>query len=216
MVTSNGSGKFDGLFQILGRIKQIDRRMDSLAGIESPEETSSVDDLKLEGSLSELGSFSEVMSGIRKNLPPRANNWVVEDAVKQASKETGVDLDLIKAVMQQESGGNSNAVSSAGAKGLMQLIDSTANSLGVTDPFDPHQNALGGAKYLKQQLDHFGGRIDLALAAYNAGPGAVTKYAGIPPFPETQNYVRSIAAIYEKQKDTKLNKDAFVSALKKG
>lgn len=99
---------------------------------------------------------------------------------------------LLSAVIQQESGFNPNAVSSAGAQGLMQLMPSTAQSLGVSNAFDPAQNVDAGASYLRQLLNQFGGSVPLALAAYNAGPGAVSKYQGVPPYAETQNYVQSI------------------------
>ncbi len=194
MVLSNNSGQFAGVFKILGRIKEIDNRIDELSGAKK-------DDLETIGAEEPTASFASVLGTVRQSLGPRANKWVVEDAVQKASEATGLDIDLIKAVMQQESGGNSNAVSSAGAKGLMQMIDSTAASMGVTDPFDPHQNALGGAKYLKQQLQRFGGNLALALAAYNAGPEAVSRYKGIPPYAETTNYVRSVSAIYQKLKN---------------
>ena len=94
--------------------------------------------------------------------------------------------------MSQESGFNPNARSGAGALGLTQLMPGTASSLGVTNPLDPAQSLQGGAKYLREQLDRFGGDEQLALAAYNAGPGAVQKYGGVPPYAETQNYVTSV------------------------
>lgn len=99
--------------------------------------------------------------------------------------------ELIKAVIAVESGGNSRAVSSAGAKGLMQLTDTTAAEMGVTDVFWPAQNINGGAKYLRRMIDHFGD-IKLALAAYNAGPGTVESYGGVPPYPETTEYVTRV------------------------
>lgn len=119
--------------------------------------------------------------------------------IDEASSKYGLDSELLYAVMQQESAGDPNAVSHAGAKGLMQLIDSTATEMGVADSFDPRENVLGGAKYLKQQLDRFG-NVEEALAAYNAGPGAVTKYGGIPPYKETQNYVKKVTGHYERLK----------------
>ena len=121
--------------------------------------------------------------------------------VDHAAKTHDVEPELLFAVMRQESGGDPNAVSHAGAKGLMQLIDSTAAEMGVSDSFDPVQNIHGGAKYLREQLDQFSGNIDHALAAYNAGPGAVKKYGGIPPYEETQHYVKSVKAIYGRLKD---------------
>ncbi len=111
--------------------------------------------------------------------------------IEAASARHGLDAALLKAVVQAESGFNENAVSPAGAQGLMQLMPSTASALGVADPFDPAQSIDAGARYLKQQLDRFGD-VTLALAAYNAGPNAVAKYRGVPPFRETQNYVTRV------------------------
>jgi soluble lytic murein transglycosylase-like protein len=97
-------------------------------------------------------------------------------------------------VARQESGFDPRAVSSAGAQGVMQLMPTTAQALGVKDPFDPAQSVAGGARLLKQLLTRYNGNTDLALAAYNAGPGAVDAHGGVPPFPETQQYVSRIKA----------------------
>jgi soluble lytic murein transglycosylase-like protein len=99
---------------------------------------------------------------------------------------------LVDAVAWQESRYNNNARSPVGAIGIMQLMPSTARGLGIVDPTDVGQNIAGGAAYLRSQLDRFGNNVPLALAAYNAGPGAVHRYGGIPPYRETQNYVRRI------------------------
>jgi soluble lytic murein transglycosylase-like protein len=111
--------------------------------------------------------------------------------IEEAAGKTGLPAELISAVMATESGYRPDAVSPTGALGLMQLMPRTARALGVDDPSDPRQNVLGGAAYLRQQLDHFGS-IEQALAAYNAGPRAVEQYGGVPPFSETQEYVRRV------------------------
>jgi soluble lytic murein transglycosylase-like protein len=112
--------------------------------------------------------------------------------IDAAAASNGIDPALLKGLVSQESGFDPNARSGAGALGLTQLMPGTAAGLGVTNPLDPAQSLQGGAKYLRQQLDRFGGDEKLALAAYNAGPGAVARFGGVPPYSETQNYVTSV------------------------
>ncbi len=114
------------------------------------------------------------------------------DSIKNASASYDMDPNLIKAVIAAESGGNARALSSKNAKGLMQLIDSTASDMGVSNVWDPNENIQGGTKYLKGLLDQFDGDTKLALASYNAGPDSVKRYGGIPPFAETQQYVQRV------------------------
>ncbi len=127
---------------------------------------------------------------------PTASRTQILTMIENIANKHGVDDKLVKALIRQESGFNPKAKSKAGAMGLMQLMPQTAKHLGVSDPYNPVQNVEGGVKYLKSMLDKYHGNIILALAAYNAGPGAVDKYSGVPPYEETQNYVKNILANY--------------------
>lgn len=120
----------------------------------------------------------------------------IENIIQRAADTYNLPSKLIKAIIRHESNFNAHAISHAGAAGLMQLMPSTARGLGVTDIMDPEQNIMGGAKYLRNMLDKYKGNVKLALAAYNAGPGNVDKFGGVPPFKETQNYVRKVTDTY--------------------
>jgi len=120
-----------------------------------------------------------------------------DEIIKRAADKYDVPEKLISSIIRQESNFNPSATSSAGASGLMQLMPGTAKYLGVTNSLDPEQNIMGGAKYISQMLSKFDGNIETALAAYNAGPGAVKKYAGIPPYKETQNYVQKVMNYFQ-------------------
>jgi soluble lytic murein transglycosylase-like protein len=130
------------------------------------------------------------------NQGKQASATEIDEAIDMAAARHNVDPNLVRAVVKVESNFNSNAVSRKGAMGLMQLMPSTARQLKVKNPFDPEQNVDAGVRHLKQLLENYGGNVDLTLAAYNAGAGAVARSSGIPRYAETQNYVRRITNLY--------------------
>ena len=170
----------------LQRISQIEHRLQAINN-------------RTEHGASAVGSqpentFETILNQIdTTNSPSRQN---IESLINQISQDEGVDPNLIKAVVQTESAFNPKAVSHVGAQGLMQLMPSTARGLGVEDSFNAADNLSGGTRYLKGQISKYQS-LPKALAAYNAGPGAVDKYGGIPPYQETQNYVKKVMALYE-------------------
>lgn len=160
----------------------------------------SKDGIKIE---SKEEKFVPVMLNIKNdNILSRYGEYI-----NAAAKDTSLDPALIISVIKAESNGMPNAVSSAGAKGLMQLIDSTASDYGVKEIFDPKENIMAGSRYLRDMLDKFGS-VKLALAAYNAGPGNVMRHNGIPPFKETQNYINKVINSLNVITGAKNNNDA--------
>jgi hypothetical protein len=151
----------------------------------------------------DASSFSNVLAteeaalNSANNVTHPAGTVTYADLFNEAATTYGVDVNLLTAIAKQESNFKADAVSSAGAIGIMQLMPATAESLGVSDPYDARENIMGGAKYIRQMLDRYDGDVTLALAAYNAGSGNVAKYGGVPPFTETQNYVAKVTANYE-------------------
>ncbi|MBK5296548.1 MAG: lytic transglycosylase domain-containing protein [Vicinamibacteria bacterium] len=141
----------------------------------------------------------ETIRTTRLDVGPRLDRADLHAMADRHAETHAINPALVRAVIQAESAWNTRAVSPKGALGLMQLMPETATELGVVDPFDPAQNIRAGVRYLKWLLDRYDGNAELALAAYNAGPGAVDKYGKVPPYRETQAYVRKIVSVTEVQ-----------------
>jgi len=139
---------------------------------------------------------------IREKPPPPSDSDVTDgfnrydDLITEASKSHGISFSLLKALIKIESDFNPRAISSAGAIGLMQIMPDNIKALNIKDPFDPWENIMGGTRYLKQLIRRFNGELPMALAAYNAGPNMVDRYKQIPPFKETENYVKKVMEYY--------------------
>lgn len=143
---------------------------------------------------------SSMGSSMGANYGEDVSKGEINELIDAYSQKNGLDADFVRAVVKQESGFNEHATSRCGAAGLMQLMPGTAKGLGVTNPYDAEQNVKGGTKMLANLLKTYGGNKELALAAYNAGGGAVKKYGGIPPYGETQRYVKNVLSIYDRYK----------------
>jgi soluble lytic murein transglycosylase-like protein len=199
------SGRMDttSIDTTIRRIQEIESHLDSLFGANkaasSPSDPSfgNILDNKLNIDKNSLNNNSNLPNTTElPDVPevPGAPKGEVLNLIDKYSQKYNLDKNLVKAVVQQESGFNSNAKSPVGALGLMQLMPSTAKGLGVRNPFDAEQNIAGGTKYLKNLITKYDS-VKLGLAAYNAGSGAVNKYGGVPPYKETQNYVKNIINI---------------------
>jgi hypothetical protein len=145
-------------------------------------------------------STTEAFVSVSEQYRPLPATIAYNDAIAEAADLYDIDPNLIRAIIRAESAFNPFAVSSAGAQGLMQLMPDVAEELDVLDPFDPRQNILGGARYLRRLLDRHDGNLKLAVASYNAGPEAVRRFKGIPPYRETRNYVKKVTTFLKNSK----------------
>ncbi len=193
-----------GVSRVMGRIEEIERKIRPQKDEEVREEKQDrfVDVLeraeKKERNRPEADEKTRhpVVPGIVSPERTVSGGW--ENHIGPLAAKYGVEEALVRAVIRMESGGQTGAVSPKGAMGLMQLMPGTARMLGVDDPFDPVQNLEGGIKYLSQLSDKYQGDLVKTLAAYNAGPGRVDSYGGVPPFAETQKYVKNVLSMYRK------------------
>jgi soluble lytic murein transglycosylase-like protein len=186
---------------VIGRVSQLQAML--AAGsppVQAPPSTSTSFSKALQNATGTPATLSAAATQAASTASPASTSSSLPAGTPYAAEITaaatanGVDPALLAGLVKQESGFNPSAGSPAGARGLTQLMPGTAAGLGVNNVLDPVQSLNGGAKYLKQQLDAFGGDVAKALAAYNAGPGAVQRFGGIPPYAETQNYVRIVQA----------------------
>lgn len=184
----------EGLQGALARIQEIQGRIEAFSSDASEKASvgSAFADILSAATTQENGMNSET-TGVLSNPATPAN---LVDVIQEQGERTNLDPNLLKAVIRNESNFNPRAVSPVGAQGLMQLMPGTARALGVENSFDPAQNVAGGAKYLKNLLNRYDQSIPLALAAYNAGPGAVDKHGGVPPYAETTRYVQKVMQSY--------------------
>ncbi len=175
------------IYSIESRIKEIESKINVVIGDETPNVKTAFTEIMQD-------KMNDSYSG-KSSCVGNASTSEIDGIIEQVSQKVGIDQNLVKLVAKAESGKDQSCVSNRGAIGVMQLMPDTARGLGV-NPYNTSQNIEGGAKYLKEMLGQFNGDVAKALAAYNAGPGAVKKYGGIPPYKETQNYVKKIMKEY--------------------
>jgi soluble lytic murein transglycosylase-like protein len=189
--------------EIQAHIEQLDKGdappEDGMTNVEPPASFSQALQSAQSNGASGLPSIAGVQplspNGLTLQALPGAGNYA--QSIQQSAGKYGVNPNLISAVVQAESGGNPRAVSPAGAMGLMQLMPANVSQYGVSDPFDPEQNIDAGTHQLADLLSQYNGDLNLALAGYNAGPNAVRRYNGVPPYPETQQYIQKVRQLMD-------------------
>lgn len=204
---------YDRINQIEQRLQSLEARFSSTSGMTAAPGTPRV--VSGPSQSAEGVSFERLVNSMtddQKFRPTSGSSTVgssrpdpsqFDGMIREASQKWNVDESLIRAVIKQESGYDPKATSWCGAQGMMQLMPETAAGLGVKDAYDPQQNIMGGTRYLRSLLDRFDGNMSKALAGYNAGPGAVEKHGGIPPYEETQHYVANVLEFYRRYKENR-------------
>jgi len=204
---------YDRINQIEQRLQSLEARFESNRGLTtnsapprvvsgSSQSADGVSFERLVNSMTDDQKFRPTQ-GLSRAGGSRPDPAQFDGLIREASQKWNVDESLIRAVIKQESAFDPQATSWCGAQGLMQLMPETAAGLGVKASYDPQQNIMGGTRYLRSLLDRFDGNISKALAGYNAGPGAVEKHGGIPPYQETQHYVSNVLEFYRGFKENR-------------
>lgn len=193
---------FNRIAAIENKISSLEGRLDGGAGptakrLNKKAAAGGADFAHLINSLAEEEKFKPGATQGASSGAQKLNSASVQPFVSEAAAKYDLDPALIEAVIKQESAYDAGAQSHVGAQGLMQLMPETAKELGVENSFDPRQNVMGGAKYLRQLMDQFDGNLTKVIAGYNAGPGAVSHYGGVPPYTETQDYVAKVLKNFE-------------------
>lgn len=191
---------------IQSRLANLDAYLNGLdARLQNKFQASDPAKPSFEDYLDKASQEKRVKASIQDDFSKLPANFLdyIKNTSQEISNQYGIEIkpNLVLSIIKQESGFNPNAVSQAGAQGLMQLMPATAKNLGVFNPMNPYQNIKGGINYLAQMMKEFDGNLQKALAAYNAGPKAVEKYSGIPPYSETHNYVENIMKDYLSRED---------------
>lgn len=185
--------EFSGLELTIRRMQSIEQRFQALTQTAPVQQVDKDFKQIFETAMNKVEHSNNI-----SDMSTDTNRADIDELIEKYSEKNGLDKNFVKALIKQESGFQTSVTSPCGAMGLMQLMPATAESLGVNNAYDAEENIAGGTKYLKGLLDRFSGNKELALAAYNAGPNAVKKYNGVPPYKETQNYVKNIISSYQR------------------
>jgi soluble lytic murein transglycosylase-like protein len=199
MSTAAISGLTGGELAVAQRVQQLQTLIESAKAVSNGAVVSTATTTTASAALAQGSSsdFASTLQAATNAVPAGGESSEYEGLIAQAAARNGLDPAVLHGLIQQESGFNPSATSGAGAQGLTQLMPATASSMGVSNPLDPAESIEGGARYLGQLMSQFGGNTADALAAYNAGPGAVQQYGGVPPYAETQSYVSSVLGYAE-------------------
>lgn len=212
-ITNASVGMPAGELAIAQRVRQLQTLIEQTGQIaSSPSATTSDFSSALQAASTAGQTQAAYPAGTSASSESASQAGSYEGMIAQAAQRYGLDPAVLHGLIQQESGFDPNSQSSAGAAGLTQLMPGTASSLGVANPLDPGESIEGGARYLSQLMGQFGGNTTEALAAYNAGPGAVQQYGGVPPYAETQSYVSKVLGYAEAYRQSHLTPSVGIAA----